>query len=218
MKAISLLQIQDEAKILQVEQNITYNQALNRIAQNNGFKAYQALLDKIKKNYIDDEDEQIKEFKSNVFENRKHIKSNFIKIEKLAEKYEEIQFDEKYDNEEETRKEMLEEIEEKAVTLSHSIVMMFYCDDDVMNKLLDNQRLHVEGCAYAGYTTSDYRTIYSDTDAKNADYLVELNIENQSFSFYHRDFNIEIEEYEENRFERKEWNEWNEIPDIELPI
>ena len=87
MKTITLLQIQSEAKKLQNTQNITYNQSLQIIAQQNGFKSYQAILNKIKKDYIDDENEEIKEFKSNVFENRKHIKSNFIKIEKLSKKY-----------------------------------------------------------------------------------------------------------------------------------
>jgi hypothetical protein len=48
--------------------------------QKNGFR----ILNKIKKDYIDDKDDQFKEFKSNVFENRKHIKSNFIKIKKLS--------------------------------------------------------------------------------------------------------------------------------------
>ena len=83
MKLITLSQIQNEAKKLQDTQNITYNQSLQIIAQQNGFKSYQAILNQIKKDYIDDENEQIKEFKSNVFENRKHIKSNFIKIEKF---------------------------------------------------------------------------------------------------------------------------------------
>ena len=98
MKAIHLLQIQNEAKKLQNTQNITYNQSLQIVAQQNGFKSYQAILDKIKKDYVDDENEQIKEFKLNVFENRKHIKSNFTKIEKLAEKYKKIKFTEEYDN------------------------------------------------------------------------------------------------------------------------
>ena len=84
MKAINLLQIQNEAKKLQNTQNITYNQSLQIVAQQNGFKSYQAILDKIKKDYVDDENEQIKEFKLNVFENRKHIKSNFTEIEKLS--------------------------------------------------------------------------------------------------------------------------------------
>ena len=87
MKTITLSQIQNEAKKLQDVQNITYNQSLQIIAQQNGFKSYQAILNKIKKDYIDDENEEIKEFKSNVFENRQHIKSNFIKIEKLSKKY-----------------------------------------------------------------------------------------------------------------------------------
>ena len=113
--------------------------------QKNGFR----ILNKIKKDYIDDKDDQFKEFKSNVFENRKHIKSNFIKIKKLPKEQEEILFDEKYDNEE-IRKEMLEEIE-KAVELSSSIANMFSCD--VFDKLIDNQILCVEGAAYSRYAT-----------------------------------------------------------------
>ena len=220
MKTVTLLQIQIEAKKLQDVQNITYNQSLQIIAQQNGFKSYQAILNKIKKDYIDDENEQIKEFKSNVFENRKHIKSNFIKIEKLSKKYEELQRDEKYDDDEETRAELLEELEEKAAELSNSIAKMFF--GDVIFKLTDNQRLCVEGGAYAGYSSSDNQTIYNDIDANNADYWIELNIENQNFSFFYRDFNID--DYEDtdnegntiiNRF--KEWNHWYQIPDIELP-
>ena len=220
MKTITLSQIQNEAKILQDTQNITYNQSLQIIAQQNGFKSYQAILNKIKKDYIDDENEQIKEFKSNVFENRKHIKSNFIKIEKLSKKYEELQRDEKYDDDEETRAELLEELEEKAAELSNSIAKMFF--GDVIFKLTDNQRLCVEGGAYAGYSSSDNQTIYNDIDANNADYWIELNIENQNFSFFYRDFNIDDYEDTDNegntiisRF--KEWNHWYQIPDIELP-
>ena len=220
MKTITLSQIQNEAKILQDTQNITYNQSLQIIAQKNGFKSYQAILNKIKKDYIDDENEQIKEFKSNVFENRKHIKSNFIKIEKLSKKYEELQRDEKYDDDEETRAELLEELEEKAAELSNSIAKMFF--GDVIFKLTDNQRLCVEGGAYAGYSSSDNQTIYNDIDANNADYWIELNIENQNFSFFYRDFNIDDYEDTDNegntiikRF--KEWNDWYQIPDIELP-
>ena len=220
MKTITLSQIQNEAKILQDTQNITYNQSLQIIAQKNGFKSYQAILNKIKKDYIDDENEEIKEFKSNVFENRQHIKSNFIKIEKLSKKYEELQRDEKYDDDEETRAELLEELEEKAAELSNSIAKMFF--GDVIFKLTDNQRLCVEGGAYAGYSSSDNQTIYNDIDANNADYWIELNIENQKFYFSYRDFNID--DYEDtdnegntiiNRF--KEWNDWYQIPDIELP-
>lgn len=219
MKTITLLQIQNEAKELQINQNITYNQALHKVAQKNGFKAYQSLLDKIKKDYIDDEDDQIKEFKSNVFDNRKHIKSNFMKIEKLSEKYEEIRFNEKYDDNEETRDELIEEIEEKAAELSNSIAKMFF--GSVSYTLADNQQMYVEGCAYAGYTSSDYRTIHNDIDSNNADYFIELNIKNQNFSFFFRDFNIH--KYEDidnqgNKFIReiKEWNDLCQTPDIEL--
>ena len=220
MKTITLSQIQNEAKMLQDTQNITYNQSLQIIAQKNGFKSYQAILNKIKKDYIDDENEEIKEFKSNVFENRQHIKSNFIKIEKLSKKYEELQRDEKYDDDEETRAELLEELEEKAAELSNSIAKMFF--GDVIFKLTDNQKLCVEGGAYAGYSSSDNQTIYNDIDANNADYWIELNIENQKFYFSYRDFNIDDYEDTDNegntiikRF--KEWNDWYQIPDIELP-
>ncbi len=220
MKTITLLQIKSEAKKLQNTQNITYNKSLQIIAQQNGFKSYQAILNKIKKDYIDDENEEIKEFKSNVFENRQHIKSNFIKIEKLSKKYEELQRDEKYDDDEETRAELLEELEEKAAELSNSIAKMFF--GDVIFKLTDNQKLCVEGGAYAGYSSSDNQTIYNDIDANNADYWIELNIENQNFSFFYRDFNIDDYEDTDNegntiikRF--KEWNDWYQIPDIELP-
>ena len=220
MKTINLLQIQSEAKKLQNTQNITYNQSLQIIAQQNGFKSYQAILNKIKKDYIDDENEEIKEFKSNVFENRQHIKSNFIKIEKLSKKYEELQKDEKYDDDEETREELLEELEEKATELSNSIAKMFF--GNVIFKFTDNQKMCIEGSAYAGYSSSDDKTIYNDIDGNNADYCIELNIENQNFSFFYRDFNID--DYEDtdnegntiiNRF--KEWNDWYQIPDIELP-
>ena len=112
MKTITLFQIQSEAKKLQNTQNITYNQSLQIIAQQNGFKSYQAILNKIKKDYIDDENEEIKEFKSNVFENRQHIKSNFIKIEKLSKKYEELQRDEKYDDDEELTAKFTTELKE----------------------------------------------------------------------------------------------------------
>ena len=220
MKTITLLQIKSEAKKLQNTQNITYNKSLQIIAQQNGFKSYQAILNKIKKDYIDDENEEIKEFKSNVFENRQHIKSNFIKIEKLSKKYEELQRDEKYDDDEETRAELLEELEEKAAELSNSIAKMFF--GDVIFKLTDNQRLCVEGGAYAGYSSSDNQTIHNDIDANNADYCIELNIENQKFYFSYRDFNIDDYEDTDNegntiikRF--KEWNDWYQIPDIELP-
>ena len=95
--------IQNEAKKLQDTQNVTYNQCLQIIAQQNGYKSYQAILNQIKKDYIDDENEEIKEFKLNIFENRKHIKSNFIKIKKLAEKYKEIEVSEELDDDEEKR-------------------------------------------------------------------------------------------------------------------
>ena len=215
MKTITLLQIQSEAKKLQNTQNITYNQSLQIIAQQNGFKSYQAILNKIKKDYIDDENEEIKEFKSNVFENRQHIKSNFIKIEKLSKKYEELQRDEKYDDDEETRAELLEELEEKAAELSNSIAKMFF--GDVIFKLTDNQKLCVEGGAYAGYSSSDNQTIYNDIDANNADYWIELNIENQNFSFSYRDFDIDEYEDDTNIQIIREWNNWYQISDIELP-
>ncbi|QKF82403.1 hypothetical protein [Halarcobacter ebronensis] len=221
MKAISLLKIQNEAKELQVNQKITYNQALHKVAKKNGFKAYQALLEKIKKDYIDDEDNQIKEFKSNVFENRKHIESNFIKIEKLSKKYGEIRFNEKYDDDEETREELIEEIEEKAAELSNSIAKMFF--GNVLNKLTDNQKLCVEGGAYAGYISSNYQTFHNDIDANNADYFIELDIENQRIEFSYRDFNIDKYEdidNEGNKFigEIKEWNDWCQTSEIELPF
>ena len=93
---------------------------------------------------------------------------------------------------------------------------------DVIFKLTDNQRLCAEGGAYAGYSSSDNQTIHNDIDANNADYCIELNIENQKFYFSYRDFNIDDYEDTDNegntiikRF--KEWNHWYQIPDIELP-
>lgn len=219
MKTIHLLLIQDEAKKLQNVHNITYNQALHIVAQQNGFKSYQAILDKIKKDYIDDENEQIKEFKLNIFENRKYIKSNFARIEKLSKKYENLRFDEKYDTDEETRNEMLEEIEERAAELSNSVAKMFF--GNIIRKLTGD-RLCIEGCAYAGYISSNYITIHNDIDAHQADYFLELNIFEQSFSFAYRDFIIDKYDDIDSQgnkiiIENKEWNDWYQIPDIKLP-
>ena len=215
MKTITLLQIQNEAKKLQDTQNVTYNQCLQIIAQQNGYKSYQAILNQIKKDYIDDENEEIKEFKLNIFENRKHIKSNFIKIKKLAEKYKEIEVSEELDDDEEKRKELLEEIEETAAKVSNSIAKIFF--KNILHKGTDNGYIFVEGCAYAGYTTSGYETMYNDIDAYQADYVLELNIEKQSFGLFYRDFRIVDDSDDENFIEYKEWNDWNETSDIELP-
>ena len=78
MKTITLSQIQNEAKILQDTQNITYNQSLQIIAQKNGFKSYQAILNQIKKDYIDDENEEIKEFKVRIENEYKNVNIVFI--------------------------------------------------------------------------------------------------------------------------------------------
>jgi hypothetical protein len=219
MKAIHLLKIQNEAKKLQNTQNITYNQSLQIVAQQNGFKSYQAILDKIKKDYVHDENEQIKEFKLNVFENRKHIKSNFTKIEKLAEKHEKIRFTEEYDNDEEKREEILQEIEETASKLSNSIAKMFF--GNIKYKGTDNEKYFVEGCAYAGYVSSDFLTFHNDIDAHQADYFIELYILDQSFSFGYRDFNIDKDKDIDNEGneiikEYKEWSDWY-LVDIKLP-
>ncbi len=218
MKAIHLLQIQNEAKKLQNTQNITCNQSLQIVAQQNGFKSYQAILDKIKKDYVDDENEQIKEFKLNVFENRKHIKSNFTKIEKLAEKYKKIKFTEEYDNNEEKREELLQEIEETASKLSNSIAKMFF--GNILTKPTGDS-MSVEGCAYAGYVSSDFLTFHNDIDEHQADYFIELYILDQSFSFGYRDFNIDKYKDIDNEGneiikEYKEWSDWY-LVDIKLP-
>ncbi len=182
MKTITLSQIQNEAKILQDTQNITYNQSLQIIAQKNGFKSYQAILNQIKNDYIYDENEQIKEFKSNVFENRKHIKSNFIKISKLSKKFNEIKLDDKYNDDEEKREEALQEVEEEASKLSNSIAKMFF--GNVKYKDSDNERYFVQGCAYAAYIEeSDERTMINDINCEQADYFIELNIDQQYFGF-----------------------------------
>lgn len=180
--------------------------------QKNGFR----ILNKIKKDYIDDKDDQFKEFKSNVFENRKHIKSNFIKIKKLSKEQEEILFDEKYDNKE-TRKEKLEEIEE-VVELSSSIANMFFL---MYYNITDNQTSCVEGAAYSGSDTSGYKIIYNDMDANNPDYFIKLNIENKSFDIAFRDFNIDKYDDVEHKGNsiiviNKKWNDQYEIPDIEI--
>lgn len=219
MKTIDLLQIQNEAKELQNIQSITYNQSLHVIAQKYGFKTYQAVLNQIRNDYIYDKNEEIKGFKLNIFDNRKHIKSNFAKIEKLSKKYENLRFDEKYDSDEETREEILEEIEERAAELSNSIAKMFF--GNIITKLTGD-RLCLEGCAYAGYISSNYITIHNDIDAHQADYFVELNIIDQSFSFAYRDFNIDKYDDIDNQgnkiiIEHKEWNDWYQIPDIKLP-
>ena len=93
---------------------------------------------------------------------------------------------------------------------------------NILYKVTDNEKYYVEGCAYAAYCTSDYKTIHNDIDANNADYCIELNIRNQNFSFFYRDFNID--EYEDTDNEGntiikrfKEWNDWYQIPDIKLP-
>lgn len=222
MKTITLSQIQNEAKILQDTQNASYNQSLQIIAKKNGFKSYQAILNKIKKDYINDENEQIKEFKSNVFENRKHIKSNFIKISKLYKKFEEIKLDNKYDDDEERRKEAIQKIEEEASKLSNSIAKMFF--GNVKYKDSDNEQYFFEGCAYAAYIEkSDERTMINDINCDKADYFIVLNINQQSFSFGCNDF--EIVEYdigvddEGNYIMKKDrmFVDYYELPDIELP-
>ncbi len=57
--------------------------------------------------------------------------------------------------------------------------------------ITDNQTSCVEGAAYSGSDTSDYKIIYNDMDANNPDYFIKLNIENKSFDIAFRDFNID---------------------------
>lgn len=105
-----LTKIETEAKQIKEIQKISYNQALQLTAKKEGFSSYQAFLNKIETDFCKDENEYIKDFKSNIFKNRKYIKSNFIKIKNLKIKYNEINNDDIYDNNEDEREELLENI------------------------------------------------------------------------------------------------------------
>ena len=203
---LSLSNIQNQAKALKKQNNhITYNQALQSVSSNYGFRTYQALLIAAEIEYIKDDDLHISTIKQNIFKNRKHIQSNFIKLQNLQMKDDAIRNDEELDDEK--REELFEELEEQATNLSSAIAGSVF-GNSIEYKYTDNQMTCVEGCAFAAYVSANYLTIHNDIDAHNADFTLQLSIDTSTLELGYRYF-IEEDGY-------KDWYDWNGI-DIKLP-
>lgn len=208
---MTLSEYKNKAKDLSKETSLTYNQALHNIAKSYGYKSYHAVLKELKNQYIFDENQYISEFKTNIFKNQKHIKSNFEKINKLNNQY--IKIDQ--------NEELKDNILAKADNIADNIAKIIFTD--ILYKFLDNSLTSFEVPCFALYTSSDYLTFHNDIDANNADILVDFNILDKSIDISFRDFTIETwdeEDYYDGKIitkSYKEWLDWEENQTLYLP-
>ena len=207
---LTLNECKDSAKELADKKKISYNKALQLVANKSGYKTYEALIQAIKQKYIQDENDDFSDFKSNIFENRRHLHSNFKKLTNLDKIYDEVRRSDLYDDS--SREEKLESIIEKADDIMSQSASMILGNS--WNKGVDNQLLPLESAAFSVYISSDERTFRNDIDAHNADYMIELNVLTESFLLYYRSFNMV--EYDDN-LAYKDWLDWEEHPIIYLP-
>jgi len=195
----NLQKIQKEAKTLSSHSDLKYSQALQILSTQNGFKTYQALMTKVKDEYIQHEDVYIQDFKKNIFDNRKHIFSNFIKLKNLSEKYEQVRDSEMSEDEIEDE---LDDILNKANDISARSAKLIIGNE--WHKSTDNNETSLVASAFAIYTTCDIQTFSNDIDAYRADYWLEFSVSH---------FTIELGfRYREG----DEWLDWDGI-NIELP-
>lgn len=191
-----------QAQAIQKSQNISYNQALQQLASTNGFKSYQALLAKLEQDYCHDEDEFISIFKTNILKNRRFLKSSFIKLQNSALKYNEARY--------EDNQELMKKYEQTANKISSTIASII-CGN-MWHKLTDNECTSLEGAAFAIYESCDIMTFHNDIDAREADYLLQINVYGNSLSLGWREYQIQYEDDQKY----KEWGDWQEI-ELKLP-
>ena len=225
MSIIKIATIRSAAKTLQASQNMSYEQALEVVAKEHNFNTYDQLLESVKIEYIFDEDEQISEFKLNVFNNRDEIEACFIELEKLQKEYNQILVGDKYDDNEDLRNELLDKIEhESCFEISKKIAELFFCG--IYCKATDNGLMYVERPAFAAYATVSYQKAFNDLNGNQADYCIELNIKEHSFEFYTHSY--EIINYDKTSFshdgetetvevEDLDWTDWSDGFEIVLP-
>ena len=173
-----LTKIETEAKQIKEIQKISYNQALQLTAKKEGFSSYQAFLNKIETDFCKDENEYIKDFKSNIFKNRKYIKSNFIKIKNLKIKYNEINNDDIYDNNETEREELLENILNKADEMAKNMAHLIF-PNQIIN-FGDNNCTSLEVPCFNIYTSSGYIQAHNDYNGEKSDFFLELLLNDES--------------------------------------
>lgn len=176
----TLTKLEIKAKKIKESQKISYNKALQVASKAEGFTSYQAFLNKVETTYCEDDNEYIKDFKSNLFKNRKHIKSNFIKLKNLKIKYDEITNDEQYnDNGKKEREELLENILYKADKIAKNIADLIFANQIV--KFGDNQFTSLEAPSFNIYTSSNGVVALNDINGDKADFWLEIPLYSESF-------------------------------------
>lgn len=179
MNLISLNELENRAKKIKQNKNISFNQALQAASKEEGFLSFQAFLKKTETVYCKDENEYIKDFKSNIFKNRKHIKSNFNKLKNLKIVYDEIINDEKYDNDEKEREELLEKTLYKADNIAKNIADLIFPNQ--ISNFGDNSFTSIEIPCFNIYTSSDYITAHNDYGGEKLDFSLQIILNSQSF-------------------------------------
>ncbi len=175
----TLTELEIKVKQIKEDQKISYNQALQVASKAEGYSSYQALLNKVETTYCQDDNKYIKDFKSNIFKNRKHIKSNFIKIKNLKIKYDEITNDEKYDNNEEEREEFLENILHKADKIAKNIADLIF-PNQIVN-FADNSFTSLEIPCFKIYASSNGVVALNDINGEKADFWLEIALYSELF-------------------------------------
>lgn len=208
----TLTELEIKAKQIKEDQKISYNQALQVASKTEGYSSYQALLNKVETTYCQDANEYIKDFKSNIFKNRKHIKSNFIKIKNLKIKYDEITNDEKYDNNQEEREEFLENILHKADEIAKNIADLIFPNQIV--SFADNSFTSLEVPCFKIYTSSNGVTVHNDINGDKADFWLEIPLYSESLELGYRG----LENYKEVGFRLPSEDEPNYFDSIDIKL
>lgn len=199
---MNLSAIKTQAEQLSSNSNSTYNQSLNQISEKYGYKSYQALLASIKKEFIQDTDKFLSFFKKNIFDNRKHIVSNFKKINNLYDKYENNLNNGKFDEDEE-EEEQYDEMRNNVLKIEAATIKLVVGKEWHRGITSDK-----EAFTYAVYTTCETVDYVNSIDGSGSDYGIWFNLYNNTISIYSR------YRTEEDGFQV--WTESNTI-DIVIP-
>ena len=197
----TLTELELKAKQIKEKQNISYNQALQIASKQEGYSTYQAFLSKIEKVYCADENEYIKDFKSNIF-----------KIKNLKIKYDKINNDDKYDNNEDERKELLENILRKADEIAKSIADLIF-PTEIVN-FSDSEVTSLEAPCFNIYTSSNGITVHNDINGDKADFWLEITLYSESLELGYRG----LENYKEVGFRLPTKDEANYFDSINIKL
>ena len=188
---ITLSNFKQQAKKIQKNKNIKYNQALQLVATEYGYSTYQSFLKQVEHNFIEDTDPVMQKLKQNFWKHKEEIKALLKRLEKITKRY----------SNNSTTDEQIYDLIHSGDQVADKIAKLILNDFWYNNVDTSSENLF----GYSIYTQVSYKKYMNDVDGMESDYSLAFTGDTLEFWINHRKFFTE--EIEED-IEYFEWLDW----------